>query len=205
MDYVEYWDNFYKSIEDKKPVYDDWLDQYEEILAAVKTPILDLGAGDGSDSLYLREKGHEVIAVDYSKEALELIKRNIKGVKVKKADISEPLDFEDESFEVIIADLSLHYFNEQTTIFILKEIKRILKPGGHLMARVNSVDDLNYGALQGKKIEENYYFVNGYNKRFFSLEDANKYFSIIGKCDIKEADMNRYSKPKKVIEILAKK
>ena len=33
----------------------------------------------------------------------------------------------------------------------MKEIKRILKPNGHLLAMVNSTQDLNYGAGQGKK------------------------------------------------------
>mgnify|MGYP005790025775 FL=1 len=45
----------------------------------------------------------------------------------------------------------------------MKEIKRILKPNGNLLARVNSISDLNYGAGQGQRLEENYYFVDGYN------------------------------------------
>ena len=47
--------------------------------------------------------------------------------------------------------------------------------------------------------------MEGYNKRFFDLEDANKYFSIIGEVNVKESEMLRYSKPKKVIEIDVKK
>ena len=53
-----------------------------------------------------------------------------------------------------------------------KEIARVLKPNGNLLARVNSISDLNYGAGQGQRLEENYYFVDGYNKRFFSEKDA---------------------------------
>ena len=87
----------------------------------------------------------------------------------------------------------------------MKEIKRILKDGGHLLARVNSVNDINHGAGQGKKIEENFYYVEGYNKRFFNLNDVNKYFSIIGKVKSKEAEMLRYEKPKKLIEIMVTK
>lgn len=36
----------------------------------------------------------------------------------------------------------------------MEEIKRILKPNGNLLARVNSISDLNYGAGQGQKIEK---------------------------------------------------
>ena len=124
-----------------------------------------------------------------------------KNVKTKVLDISEPLPFKNTSFDLIIADLSLHYFDEKTTKNIMKEIKRILTDKGHLIARVNSVFDVNHGAGQGQKIESNFYFVEGYNKRFFDLKDAKKFFSIIGKAQIKQAEMLRYSKPKKVLEI----
>ena len=67
---------------------------------------------------------------------------------------------------ILIADLSLHYFDENITKNIMREIKRILAPNGYLIARVNSVEDINHGAGQGKKLEENFYYVEGYNKRF---------------------------------------
>ena len=87
----------------------------------------------------------------------------------------------------------------------MREIKRILTPNGYLIARVNSVDDINYGAGQGEKLEENFFFVERYNKRFFTTQDAIKFFSIIGETKVKEADMLRYTKPKKILEILVQK
>lgn len=59
----------------------------------------------------------------------------------------------------------------------MQEIKRILAPHGHLIARVNSTADINHGAGQGRKIEENFYFVEGYNKRFFDIKDAKKFLT----------------------------
>jgi hypothetical protein len=87
----------------------------------------------------------------------------------------------------------------------MKELKRILTKNGNLIARVNSTEDVNHGAGQGEKLEENFYFVEGYNKRFFSVADAEKFFSIIGPLNVKCTDMLRYAKPKKVIEINAQK
>lgn len=205
MAFEDYWNETHKKYSTGKPVYDNWLDKYASILKKIKTPILDLGCGSGNDTLYLTEKGFSVIACDYSDIALEQVNQNIKNVKTIKLDISLPLPFEDNAFDLIIADLSLHYFDEQTTKNIMKEIKRILKPNGNLLARVNSISDLNYGASQGQRLEENYYFVDGYNKRFFSENDAEKFFSIVGKTDIKETEMLRYTKPKKVIEINVQK
>ena len=201
MQFKDYWDEAHKTYSMSKITYDNWLDDYKEVLDNCKTEVLDLGCGVGNDTLYLTERGFKVIACDYSDVALKHLKEQLKSVETKWLDISTPLPFKDTTFDLVIADLSLHYFDEKTTIEIMKEIKRILKPNGHLLARVNSIADKNFGAGNGQKIEDNYYFVEGYNKRFFSIEDAKKFFSYIGKTKIKEADMLRYREPKKVIEV----
>lgn len=201
MQFKDYWDETHKTYSMSKITYDNWLDDYKEVLDNCKTEVLDLGCGVGNDTLYLTERGFKVIACDYSDVALKHLKEQLKSIETKWIDISNPLPFKNTTFDLVIADLSLHYFDEKTTIEIMKEIKRILKPNGHLLARVNSLQDKNYGVGNGKKLEENYYFVEGYNKRFFSIEDAKKFFSYIGKTKIKEADMLRYRKPKKVIEV----
>ena len=205
MQFSDYWNNVHSERFDKKIVYDNWLDKYKSVWENSKTPILDLGCGAGNDTLYFVEKGYSVVACDYSEVALEKIRKNIESAQTKLVDISQPLPFKDNSFDVVVADLSLHYFDEKTTKTIIEEINRILTPNGSLLARVNSVADINHGAGQGEKIEENFYFVEGYNKRFFTIEDARIFFSIIGDVRIIEADMLRYTKPKKVIEIVVKK
>lgn len=205
MQFKDYWNETHKKFSTDKTTYDNWLDDYQEVLDKCETPVLDLGCGTGNDTLYLTERGFKVIACDYSKFALDKIKQDIQGVETKQIDISQTLPFEDKTFDLIIADLSLHYFDEQTTKKIMQEIKRILRPSGNLLARVNSTADINHGAGQGKKLEENFYFVEGYNKRFFSIEDAKKFFSIIGNVKVRETDMLRYTKPKKVVEINAER
>ena len=116
---------------------------------------------------------------------------------------------EDNTYSLIIADLSLHYFDNETTIHIMKEIKRILKKGGILLSRVASVNDFNFGAGVGEQLEKNYYFEGDYTKRFFDFEDVNKYFGIIGSVEAEETEMTRneeeYSKPKVLYKIKVKK
>ena len=201
MQFKDYWNETHKKYSQGEIVYDNWLDNYQFIINKCKTAVLDLGCGVGNDSLYLIERGFKVIACDYSEIALEKIKKDLSNVETKLIDISQKLPFANNTFDLIIADLSLHYFDELTTTKIMLEIKRILAPHGHLIARVNSISDINYGAGKGQKLEENFYFVDGYNKRFFDINDAKKFFSIIGQAKINESNMLRYSKPKKVIEI----
>lgn len=201
MEFKDYWNKEHHKWINNPIKMDDWLDKHQELIKNTNSKILDLGCGLGNDSLYLAKLNKEVIAIDYSKEALDFVSKNIKGIETLELDISKKLPFKDNEFELIIADLSLHYFDNKTTFEIMYEIKRILKDNGVLLARVNSINDFNYGINDGKAIEWHYYFVNGYNKRFFSKEDIGKYFMVIGDIYYKEYIMNRYSKPKNVFEV----
>ena len=203
--YVGMWDNWSKR-RSGIPAYDLWLDEYIDLFDEDKE-ILDLGCGIGADTLYLLEKGYKVLSTDFSNEALQSIKNNIPNSKTMYLDMRDNFPFEENSYSIIVADLSLHYFDNETTIHIMNEIKRILSNNGILLARVASVNDFNFGAGEGEELEKNYYFEGAYTKRFFDLEDVNKYFGIIGNVEAKETEMIRneeeYSKPKRLYVIKA--
>lgn len=206
--FVEMWDNWSKK-RSSIPAYDLWLDEYKDILEQnKKNTILDLGCGIGADTLYLLERGYDVLSCDFSNEALKSIRDNIPNSKTLYLDMMKDFSIEDNSYSLIIADLSLHYFDNATTIHIMNEIKRILKQDGILLARVASVNDFNFGAGVGQELEKNYYFEGDYTKRFFDLEDVNKYFGIIGSVETEETQMTRneaeYSKPKMLYKIKVK-
>ncbi|NFG59913.1 class I SAM-dependent methyltransferase [Clostridium botulinum] len=203
----EYWDKVYKNIKDKDIIFDLWLEKFQDILEKHKNDvILDLGCGSGADSLYLVERGYRnIIACDNSEKALEIVKRNITNIKVLNVDVSYNIPFENESIGMIIADLSLHYFNEETTKNILKEIKRILKDDGVFICRVNSLNDFNYGASEGKEIEKHFYLTNVGYKRFFNEDDINHFFSDWKVKYCKEDKMCRYGAEKRSFEVVSVK
>lgn len=202
----DYWDNVYKNLKDKKPTYDLWLDKYKNILdKANEQYLVDLGCGSGGDSLYLTKRGYKVIACDYSKEALSIVNKFIPQARIIKLDISKTLPFENSSIEVIIADLALHYFNNETTIKIIKEIQRVLNVNGYLIGRVNSINDLEFGAGSGEEIEKNFYLTQYGYKRFFHKEDIYSYFKEFKIEYCKEECNKRYGSEKWTIEFLAVK
>ena len=107
------------------------------------------------------------------------------------------LPFEDNFTDLMICDLSLHYFRERTTFEVLEEIKRVLKPDGILLFRVNSVKDVNHGAGEGKEIEPHLYETSdGRYKRFFNQEDIERFFKDWEALFIHEEIMGRYEKEK---------
>ena len=82
---------------------------------------------------------------------------------------------------------------------ILKDIKKILKPNGHLLIRVNSINDVNHGAGSGEEIEHHFYRTeDGMFKRFFDEEDIKTIFSDFNIFFCEEQKMMRYKREKVV-------
>ena len=178
------WDKIHSrggSRDDVRNQYDGWLEEDKRIIELLNNchiPILDLGCGIGIDTLHLVENGHQVVACDFSKEALDKVRQNIPEAKTIKFNMREKFPFEDRLFEFIIANKSIHYFSEQETKGIISELYRILKPNGIFAFVVNSTKDSNFGAGQGKMIEDNFYEVRGTTKRFFNEDSLKKFFDI---------------------------
>ena len=123
---LEYWDNIHSKYERNEIKLDDWLDKFETIIDSCSTPILDLGCGSGNDTLYLINKNKQVISCDQSSNAINNIKKNFPEVYDTKCfNMLDGMPFDNNSFELIIADLCLHYFKEKDTFELLNEIRRI--------------------------------------------------------------------------------
>lgn len=202
----DYWNDFYESIPNREPKYDLWLDKYENILINSKdTPIIDLGCGSGNDTIYLKERGYEVISCDFSEKVLIRLSNFVDNLNTECFDLKAGIPFEDNCAKVVISDLSLHYFTWDDTEKILKDISRILMNEGVLLCRVNSTNDKNYGAGQGIEIEENFYNIDGKLKRFFNKQQLKKLFKDWNIQYINETEISRYKMNKLAWEISLKK
>lgn len=191
----ERWNAIHSNYERAKIKYDDWLELFQRAIDNCKTPIIDLGCGSGNDTLYLVERGKKVIPCDYSRNAVQNIQKNFPEVsRTECFDMTKGLPFEDNFTDIIISDLSLHYFTEQKTFEVLNEIKRVLKPDGILLFRVNFVKDVNHGAGEGKEIEPHLYETSdGSYKRFFDAQDLERFFTDWEKLYIHEETMGIYN------------
>ncbi|MFZ6036088.1 MAG: class I SAM-dependent methyltransferase [Patescibacteria group bacterium] len=136
--------------------------------------LLDLGGGQGQDAIFFAEKGYQVTLVDYTESALEKAKQKMDHtsgtVLVQHHDISQRLPFLDNSFDIVYAHLSLHYFDAEKTYSVFNEIYRILKPGGVLAFLVNSQSDPEFRT--GIPIEPGFREVDTVQKRFFDIQMA---------------------------------
>ncbi len=107
--------------------------------------VLDLGSGTGRNSNFLAEKGSEVTGIEIAKNALELAKKRAieMGVKVNylHQSIGEPYPFKDNSFDLVMDITSSNSLNNAEREVYLKEVHRVLKPGGAFWVRTLSLDN----------------------------------------------------------------
>ena len=94
--------------------------------------ILDVGCGSGPILADLRDRGAMVTGVDASAGMLEQARARLgTGVDLHVADLAEPLPFDDDSFDDVVASQVLHYLKDWGPT--LAELHRVLRPGGRLI------------------------------------------------------------------------
>lgn len=205
------WNESRKNKPDLRLAKDLWMEDYKDLIISSKGPVIDLGCGGGYDTEILLDWGISVVSCDYSDVAIDNLRSALKDLPADKwtakcFDITEPFPFDDSFTDLIIADLSLHYFTEEKTDRITDEIFRVLKPGGYLLMRVNTIEDSNFGSDSGDEIEPHLKRLpDGRLKRFFDQDDIRRFFSKFETEEIREGSMRRYGPEKKLLIAKIKK
>lgn len=170
----EVWKNLHTSYQKQ-----DWTDRPSLFAEAVSPylpatgKILELGAGLGQDSNFFVKAGYEVVCTDIETTSLvdslsNIVDEHKKRITVDRVDLREPLPYENGSFDVVYAHLSLHYFGREMTQKIVNEIERVLKPGGLFAFITNSIHDPEYRT--GLELEPDFFQIGKVTKRYFSLD-----------------------------------
>ena len=166
-------------------------------------PVLELGCGKGRDTATLCAGGLAVVATDISRPSLQQCAKAARRASALQMDLREPFPFRAMSFRVIVASLSLHYFSWAGTKGAVAEIARCIRPGGLLLARFNSTNDIHHGAGVGDEIERHLFRVGVREKRFFDRADVVGLLAGWHIDQLTEQTIQRYEKSKVVWEVAA--
>lgn len=97
-------------------------------------PILEVGCGDGAFTTELAKYSSFVTALDLSASQIEENRRRFPGIAFAQHDVAEPLPFPDAAFDVAwCSEVLEHLFDPA---FALREMHRVLRPGGRLLVTV---------------------------------------------------------------------
>ena len=140
--------------------------------------ILDVGCGGGKTVSRLAQLAPQgrVFGIDYSVDMVKFSKKINKMLIVQnRVEIIEgsveKMSFKDDFFDLVTAFETYYFWSN--FLNALKEIKRVLKPGGKLLL----VNELIYGATPAKLIEETHV-------KLFPLEKIHNVMQSIGFVDI---------------------
>jgi len=107
--------------------------------------VLEIGCGLGTDGAQFAEAGADYTGVDLTEAAVELARKRFEtfGVpgKFQTAD-AELLQFPDNSFDLVYSHGVLHHTPD--TAKAIREIHRVLRPGGRAMVMLYHRDSYNY-------------------------------------------------------------
>lgn len=110
--------------------------------------VLEIGTGLGTDLKQFARHGAECYGVDITDRHLELTRLNLAAeglpVQLVKADATA-LPFDDESFDCVHSFGVLHHIPDVEDV--LREIRRVLKPGGVLQCAVYNLYSFQTGFL----------------------------------------------------------
>lgn len=97
-----------------------WVEKRQRLIDTLpKDTVLDLGCGIGQFTEYWLRNGFSVVSADISRIAVDELRKRIPNVNTSELDMSKTLPFQDGSLGVVFANLSIHYFDGETTMQFL--------------------------------------------------------------------------------------
>ena len=187
---------------------DLWLERWLPLIVeqAGEGELLEIGCGWGWDTAIFVEAGLKVFAIDKS-DLISKTQESVRGASFQQTDVRDffPTQSKDH-YPVIIASLSLHYFEWEETVRLIGDVWDALQPEGLLFFRVNSTKDVENGAQGFPEIDYHFYAVEDRTKRFFDEDDLARLFGDswerLSQC---EMNIDRFNKPKVAWEVVLKK
>ena len=136
--------------------------------------VLELGAGQGRDTLLFAESGFEVTALEYSRQGIAGIDQRAaskglaKSIRALCHDVRQPFPLASESFDACYSHmLCCMAMTDQELDQLFAEMHRVLRPGGLSIYTVRNLHDPLYGTGI-KRGQDTYEISGGFIVHFFS-------------------------------------
>ena len=134
--------NYDKRFKDNFPIFpakfDSELKRYLNLIPGKE--VLDLGIGQGRNSIPLAELGFNVTGVDYSTKCLQICKNTCNKLNLIHSDI-RTFNIEKNKYDLIQSRFVLHFFHKYGLYEIIKNIKNNIKISGIVYIYVFSLND----------------------------------------------------------------
>ncbi|HEY8088247.1 MAG TPA: class I SAM-dependent methyltransferase [Polyangiaceae bacterium] len=113
---------------------------------SVDQPILDLGVGAGRTVPMLLGISRDYVGLDYTPELVAVCRQEHPGVRIVHGDARDLSRFADRSFKLVVFSFNgIDAVNAADRITILREVHRVLRPGGAFLFSTHNRNGPGYG------------------------------------------------------------
>ncbi|HEX8492119.1 MAG TPA: class I SAM-dependent methyltransferase [Pyrinomonadaceae bacterium] len=156
----------------KKPFDRKMLDWLAEKVGATSI-ICDMGCGPGQAARYLSEQGVKVCGVDLSAAMVERALELNPGIPFQQGDMLALTEVADDSYGGIAAFYSIIHVPRPMLAQALRELKRVLRPGGILLVTFHLGQEIIHrDEWWGKEVSLDFIF--------FEREEMKDYLTVAG-------------------------
>lgn len=208
--------DFFREVDRKFIKWTPWGQKDKRPLSAVidyselqGKKVLDIAVGTGWSTEQFARHGAIATAIDISPKAVELAKTRFDIFNLPRAEIivvdAQNMPFADQTFDFVLAWGCLMHMPD--TERAIREIHRVLKPGGRMAAMMYNKNSLHWwyyiwlskGILRGRRLSmsaqqlANRYTDGVYQggnqlTKFYSRKDIKKMFSMFNSCKVRIYD-----------------
>jgi Methylase involved in ubiquinone/menaquinone biosynthesis len=163
---AEHWERFYQ--EQKRP----WrgISKIDCLQLEPGSKVLDIGCGNGKTVSALINMGLDVTGLDFSPSAIDHCVKTFGGKAKFTIAECDRIPFPDNSFDAVTAVHILEHLDDRQLSDTVKEIRRVLIPGGKVFVRSFAVGD---SRADGKDRDVR---GNGISYRYYTTEQMKEIF-----------------------------
>ena len=168
---VNYWNNYYsKKQQNRQP---SLFAQYilENYLVDEKPSLIELGCGNGRDSIYFGERGLNVVAIDQAEKEIDFLQNKFSEVKNLEFKLGDFTDLENEKiYDIVYSRFTLHSINSVQQNRVLNWSYNQLNKGGLFCIEVRGKKNELY--KKGEKVtdEKDAYIYDNHFRRFLEFD-----------------------------------
>lgn len=171
MDDRDYWEQYYA---DRRKPFDPSPFARHVLERYIRTgdSLIDLGCGNGRDSVFFSTNGARVLAIDNCAEEIRFLETNYGNDDLRFANGDVTDLHGSERFDHIYSRFSLHAISRSGQDKLLAWAGRALEVGGHLLLEFRGKENELFGKGEAVVDEPDAFIHDGHYRRFLDLQQT---------------------------------